>query len=198
VSNDDQRRRTAVHEAGHCLAAHALGWPVRGVTVDGGTEAQGACSAVPPLMERGTFGRETCAPFVLWRPQARQFAEGQALYRMAGEIAELTLIPRAGRSVPLPEQAAQIAAGLPETSPAAVADLAAIVSTPSDSDARAMALLAWGCFGPDWAGMGAWLGWMEASARAVVGHHAAEIERLAGVLAERGTLDGSAIAAVLA
>src|SRR5262245_48740935 len=43
------RRRLAYHQAGHAVAAHALGWRIVGLTLD---ESGGCCYSRPPIRVR--------------------------------------------------------------------------------------------------------------------------------------------------
>jgi hypothetical protein len=197
---DDEQRRTDLQEAAHQCIGLALGWTLNGVTVAGGRTSAGCSVAAPPSMPVGVFtAREALTPFVTWATEARLNVEQRTLYLMSGAVAELVFArARPGRyRPPLHEEAVALAAEMPETPPADVAEMRALVDGPADSDAAQVGKLVWLAHGHDYVSAGTWTTWMEAQTRALVDAEAARIELLAGVLAHRHTMTGPAVTALL-
>jgi hypothetical protein len=198
IGPDEQLERTARHEAGHICVGLALGHTVNGGTVRPGTEAWGCTLIRSPSVDWRTL--EASRPFAMWAPGAQRFVTNRVIMTMAGETAELVLLPRAGRyHPPMRERALQITAEMPAvTAPEIAAVLEEQTNAPGvESDAAHVASLAWAGFGSDWASAGAFLQFCEAQTRAMVAYEAGRIERLASVLESDGTVDGDQIAALL-
>ena len=198
-----------IHEAGHVVAAAALGYPPTGVTVRGGSVLDGCSTHRLPGLPAGAMQDAVQAindelPFITWRAGMRDRIERLVVIKLAGQAAELCLGERAPATsrqpVTVAEQAAAEAAGLlPEPPAALVERYAATVSDPdaAESDAEAVAMFAASAHGDDLASMRAWLEYLEGQARALVLAEAPRIRRLAHALRLRDTLGGEAVAAVL-
>lgn len=204
----DEDERTRLHEAGHLAVGAALGYQPVGVTVRGGSSMLG-CSThtlgglADGVMQGAVQALSDGLPFICWPAEMRGRVEALTVIKLAGQAAELALAERTPATARLPatvaEQAAQEAAELPEPPSALVQKYVALVDDPdaAESDATGLAILAAAAHGDDLASMHAWLSYCECQARALVLAEAPKIRRLAGVLALRHTLDGSAVAALL-
>lgn len=198
-----------IHEAGHVVAAAALGYPPTGVTVRGGGVLDGCSTHALPGLPPETMQGSVAAlgdgrPFVCWPAAMVRRVEALVVIKMAGRLAELTLAERepatSRQPATIAEQATAEAAGLlPEPPAALVERYAATVSDPdaAESDAEAVAMFAASAHGDDLASMRAWLEYLEGQARALVLAEAPRIRRLAHALRLRDTLGGEAVAAVL-
>jgi len=150
-------------------------------------------------------GVDVDKPFSTWPGSARAAIESRVIQLLAGELAALMLAPapaRLGRVGPTvveeaAEQAAALAANLPQPTAADVADLAAGVDIPDQSDAAKIAEWCWSVHGSDHASAALWLGYLECQTKALIMVHRSDIERLAATIAIRGSLSGEAVAALL-
>src|SRR5260370_21972378 len=121
----DDQESTRRHEAGHQVAAAAVGWTLRGLTAQGGTHLLG-CSRVfePPVPESAWDALDVGQPFTLWPPAVQAIGQAQVLVRIAGDTADLYLAPPvvSGRVQPtIAVQAAQRVerlVALPQPAPA--------------------------------------------------------------------------------
>jgi hypothetical protein len=193
--------RTRIHEASHVAVARCFGWQLGPMTAAAGLHSEGCALFTVPGVPADVFARmDASRPFTLWEPELRRTLETRVMVSMAGEVGALLLMPRAGRYIPpVRERAVALAASLPEPSAQAVAEVRELADSPTaDTDAHAVAQLAWAGFGSDYASAGMFLQFAEAQTRAIVDQEADRIRRLADVLAERATLTGQAAETVLA
>jgi hypothetical protein len=203
---DDERRRTALHEASHCVCAAACGLEVTGATVRPGTAASGCSRFRPPILARAEFDRTRFTrPYLTFPAAVRHNLEVRTAVSLAGELGELALAevsPHMGgnfRSLPsVAERASELAASLPEPDPGEVADLLAYVDDPdARSDEQDVWHWSYVAHGRDLVARCAWLGHLEAQALAIIYDQAERIIGIADLLGEVDTLDASMIAAAM-
>jgi hypothetical protein len=200
MPDDVCRKLYALHEAGHHVMAAVCGWQLGAVTIEPGALFAG-CSEhyAPPIAMPGDF--DPGDPFVLWPAALRQGFESRALVFMAGDMAGLLFAPRTGR---VPDTVTEAAATLLASGTLAApteneraAMTAAVSDTSARTDAEVIADLAWLAHPLDPAGAGAWMGWLDTQARAVLLDHEDRVRRLADVLLAAGTVGAAAAARVL-
>lgn len=197
--SDAQLYRTALHEAGHAYAAWRLGRGAGPVTVEPGNSWAGlTVLRLTPLRQTELDQVDVDRPFPLWPAAVRRKIEQRALVAAAGEAAENTLDLPAGamrRPEPLVEQVRQLAAEPTRAEAEYFAVARADQQTPSDAEQLWKLMRA--AYGDDTATGTAWLAYMAAEARAAVLAGAVRVHRLAGVLAEHGSLSGKAVRGIL-
>ena len=105
MTDDDDRRRSALHEAGHSYVAHTLGREVGGLSITPGLTASGVsfCGGTPYRADDWARLDKTKS-ITLWPPGIRASFEGDALVAVAGDGAEHTLFrPSRDVAVRVPE-----------------------------------------------------------------------------------------------
>jgi hypothetical protein len=92
---------TALHESGHSVAASVLGCKVRLVSVEPGQRWGGICHYAPPLVRDKL--PQVATPLVTCSGHWQQRLAADAVFAMAGGLAEELFAPRGTASVRLPE-----------------------------------------------------------------------------------------------
>lgn len=188
----------SLHEAGHALLAHRLGWSPR-MTVVGGSGADG-CTPIdaPARPVGGWMGSEIHE----WPEEPRRWHENQCMVRLGGDLAEVLVspprVPRVRRRGPsVAEEAAAITETLPPPTEAEQAQMTAVTTgDPMLSDAEVIAWLAAQAH-VDMHCRVSWIGYLAACTAAVIAEHAFAIRRLAAEVRAARTLGSEAVALVL-
>lgn len=195
---------TSLHEAGHAVAADALGCKVSLVTAEPGEHWAGMCRFAPQLVRDAI--PDTGAPLLVWEAGWQRHLAAHVSVLLAGEMAaEMFAARPATGAVRLPEsvttQAGALLEELCETAPEATAaereQASADVNEPGQTDAERVAHLAWVAHGGDVLRAASWLRWVEEETRALLLGHERAVRRMAGLLMLRGTLGEEAAAACL-
>jgi nucleoside 2-deoxyribosyltransferase len=198
MMTDLERQRTAVHEAGHFVAAFILRGDVAAVvTLRPAASYGGAC--IRP--HRGVVdfgGHDRHAPLALADPTIRRAAETILLSALAGDAAADVLTPRMGRQ-PIPPSEEAVAAEIARLEQADADRLTAAEAEPIDlspfaGDEGQALELGYRLVGQR---AGALVAFMRSEARAFVVGHAAAIVACAEELAARGVVPGADLAAIV-
>lgn len=196
---------TPLHEAGHAVAADALGCKVRLASAVPGESFSGICRYLAPLV-RDTFPRSVEAPFVTWGAGWQRRLAADVVILLAGETAEELFGPRpVTRAVRLPESIAaqvndniaELAAAGPAATAEDLAEAARSVNEPGKSDAEQVASIAFTAHGGDPLRTAAWLHWLSEECRALLLQHEQAVRRMAALLLEHGVVGEQAAAACL-
>ena len=189
----EDRRRTALHEAGHAVAGVVMGRPLEYASIRPGRTFSGIAVPVPRDRPPG-FDPDRFVP--VQPAELRADVERQIVTVLAGDLAALYLAePRSGY-VDTSEE--EVAAALEALGPR-VAELVIHHETdevPTDSDEERARGLALAFIGND-AGAAHYLAWLRAEASQLVIRYRAAIVRVADALERHAVLAGDAIAALV-
>lgn len=195
--------RTAFHEAGHCVAAWALGHEVKSVTVEPCENFNGLARwdwAAGRIADDWLDGLDLTAPVLAWPTAVRAVAETRVAVALAGDVAaELLLMSAPPRK---PERVTgraaddladvDLAFGLPEEERAALA--AAASGWPGSSDSEHVAEVERALHGGDVVAAAHHVAWLSAQVRAVLTRHWPAVEAVADALLDYRTLSGPHVA----
>lgn len=193
----------AIHESGHAYAAWRCGRACGPVTIRPGRRWAGLAYAGPVTIDRRAWARlDASLPYPLWPAAVRRKCDVLALTWAAGEAAEEVLYYMPGRSRRgggVLAQAAELAAAMPPSRADEVRLAVGRADTTGQSDGERLAALVRAMWPDEAAELRVqWLAYVGAEARHMIAAGAGTVERLASVLAERGTLSGRAVRAILA
>lgn len=196
----DDRRRVALHEAGHSYVAWRLGCAVGPVTAEPGARWAGMAhfdAPRPAAAELDTVDLD--APYLAWPAVVRHSIDTDALVAAAGDVAEDALWRGVARrpGAPLAERAAELAVVAPLSDTEQRRIRAGRDTTTGKTDAERLAELLALTHPDDHAAGAAWLAYITAAARTILTAQPAAVLRLAGQLAVDGTLSGAAVEAIL-
>lgn len=190
----------AIHEAGHAYVAWRCGRACGPVTVRPGPKWAGMAHSGPVTVPSGAWARlDATRPVPLWPAAIRRKFDVLAMTTAAGEAAELALWwpGRTRRGGGALTEAGEIAASLPPSRTEEIRMAASRADTAGRTDPETLAFLA-GALWPDDSDLRiSWIAYIAAEARHMVAAGADQVERLASALAERGSLSGRAIRAIL-
>jgi hypothetical protein len=193
---------TVWHEAGHAVAAYALGRRVGFVTAVPGERWSGMCRSWAELV-RDDRPASTGAPLVTWAAGWQRRLAGDVVFSLAGGVAEELFVPRGTSPVRLPESVSEQAqdritelAGYAATAEE-LAEAARSVDAPSESDAERVAALAFEAHHGDVHRSATWVAWLTEETRALLLLHEPAVRRVAAELARHGTIGEQAAAAAL-
>ncbi|MFJ5638569.1 hypothetical protein [Streptomyces sp. NPDC093223] len=191
--------RVALHEAGHSFAAWRFGQIPGPVTVVPGPRWAGtAHHERQPVPVADLDAVDVSMPYLAWPAAVRHDVDVQALITAAGYAAEEALRRTPGRcGDPLAARAAELAAARPLTAAEERLVLADREDTTDATDDERLASLMLLAHGHDPVTGSAWLHYITATAKACIARDAPRVLRLAGVLANRGTLSGRAVIEIL-
>jgi hypothetical protein len=186
----DDRRRTAIHEAGHALARWRFGWPIECVSIRPGVAHAGLVMGLAPVanLSKKIGGRH---PLDGLDPALRRLADQGMVISAIGEVAADLLVPRMGRLAEPPVHKLPPARLSPSVQAKLVA-AEAMTAPPTDADVAFE--MAFGLVG-----MAAqpYLAWIRAEANRIAATDAAFIQELAQQLLAREVIDGASAVAIL-
>jgi hypothetical protein len=196
--NAAERRRVALHEAGHAVADVVFGRGVEYASARAGRTFAGLTLAAPGPAG-ATDGFDPFL-FVVQQPAAcRDHVERTVISLMAGDLAELFLVSEPVNAYS-DDQAEQIARTALEGLGPRLAELVAKHEDreePTPTDHEQAFSLAAAFVGPDPVAVGNYLAWLRAEASRLVRVYAPAILRVADALERRAVLSGAEVAALV-
>lgn len=195
--------RTALHEAGHSVAARAVGHRLGQVTIRGGPALAGCSWSEPRRWPAADLDRlDLTVPFSQWPARIQGGITSRAIVLAAGEVAEVEFMPRARGRVP--ESIVAAVVDRLERVPALTrAELMTIEHQMAETDTTGMTdgeqlwRLARLAHGDDHLSATTWARYVEAQAGAFLSMRRGDVERLAALLLANGSLSAAAVRQVL-